>query len=71
MDYHGFLDIGAVVGIGTMIWKLSRAITALSSATDHLAGDVKEIRDNHFPHLQSEVSGLRQDFVRHLEFHAK
>ena len=63
VNWHGILDAviaGAVIGILGFAWKMSTGFGILVAS-------VKDIRDNHLPHLQADLTELRQQFVAHLQ----
>ena len=67
VNWHGILDVviaGAVIGILGFAWKMSTGFGILVAS-------VRDIRDNHLPHLQADLTELRKQFIAHLQLGGK
>jgi len=70
MDGHSILDAVAslgIIAIGSLLWKVSSRFTQVATRLEGLADDVRDIRTNHLPHLQDDLTNLRDRFIDHIE----
>jgi cob(I)alamin adenosyltransferase len=57
MDFHGIVELVGVGGMLTaagFLWKISGAFATVKT-------QVTEIRDNHIPHLNEDISEVKVD----------